>query len=96
MRRLIWPSRTETATVRSPTLSSLVARASPEPRRGQTLGLQHSAGGMARAVGPAIAGVLFGLAVAAPYVLGAVLLVVSVALLPAAMGHDSLSPVTKR
>jgi hypothetical protein len=58
--------------------------------------LQHSAGGLARAVGPAIAGVLFGLAVAAPYVLGAVLLVVSVALVPAAMATESLAPVTKR
>ena len=80
----------------APTLSSLVSRASPEPRRGQTLGLQHSAGGLARAVGPALAGVLFGAAVAAPYVLGAALLVLSVALLPAAMPEKSLAPVTRR
>ena len=55
----------------TPTLSSLVATASTG-RAGAGLGYQQSAGGLARVVGPAVGGVLFGVASWQPYVLSAV------------------------
>jgi multidrug resistance protein len=66
----------------SPTLSALVAGRSGAESRGVTLGFQQSAGGLARSVGPAMAGVLFGWAVPAPYVVGAALVVLALAMLP--------------
>jgi MFS family permease len=66
----------------SPTLSALVAGRSAQDRRGMTLGLQQSAGGLARSVGPVLAGVLFGRSVPAPYLAGAALVVVALAVLP--------------
>jgi multidrug resistance protein len=64
----------------APTLSSLVAvHASPE-RRGESLGLQQSAGGLARSVGPALAGYLFGKSASAPYLVGAVLVLLAILL----------------
>ena len=54
-------------------MSSAVAGRVPAERRGQALGLQQSAGGLARVVGPAAAGVLFGqVGVAVPYLVAAV------------------------
>jgi MFS family permease len=66
----------------APTLSSLVAGRSRRERRGATLGLQQSAGGLARSVGPALAGVLFGRSIPAPYLAGAALVLVALAVLP--------------
>jgi multidrug resistance protein len=66
----------------SPTLSALVAGRSAHERRGLTLGFQQSASALARSVGPAVAGVLFGRSVPAPYLAGAVLVVVALAVLP--------------
>jgi multidrug resistance protein len=66
----------------APTLSALVAGRSPDDRRGLTLGFQQSAGGLARSVGPALAGVLFGRSISAPYLAGAALVVVALAVLP--------------
>ena len=66
----------------SPTLSALVAGRSARDRRGITLGFQQSAGGLARSVGPALAGVLFGRSIPAPYLAGAGLVIVAVAMLP--------------
>jgi MFS family permease len=66
----------------SPTLSALVAGRSGAESRGVTLGFQQSAGGLARSVGPALAGVLFGWTVPAPYVVGAALVVLALAMLP--------------
>ena len=63
----------------APTLSSLISARAPTDRRGQALGVQQSAGGLARSIGPAIGGYLFGQSVPAPYVAGA--LVVAAALL---------------
>ncbi|HEX4819283.1 MAG TPA: MFS transporter [Acidimicrobiales bacterium] len=57
----------------APTLSSQISAAAHRDRRGQALGVQQSAGGLARSIGPALAGVLFGQSVPAPYVVGAVL-----------------------
>ena len=56
----------------APTLSSLISARAPTQRRGQALGVQQSAGGLARSVGPAAAGYLFGTSVATPYAAGAV------------------------
>jgi multidrug resistance protein len=64
----------------APTLSSLVAAHAPPERRGESLGIQQSAGGLARSVGPALAGYLFGRSVSAPYLVGAVLVVVAILL----------------
>jgi DHA1 family tetracycline resistance protein-like MFS transporter len=66
----------------SPTLSALVTGRSAKDRRGLTLGFQQSAGGLARSVGPALAGVLFGRSIPAPYLAGAALVVVALAVLP--------------
>src|SRR5262249_37636822 len=55
----------------APALASLVGRYAGEGRRGETFGLQHAAGGVARSIGPAMGGALFGYAIAGPYVAGA-------------------------
>ena len=57
----------------APTLSSQISVEARHDRRGQALGVQQSAGGLARSIGPALAGYLFGLSVPAPYVVGAVI-----------------------
>jgi DHA1 family tetracycline resistance protein-like MFS transporter len=79
----------------TPTLSSAVSgRAGRE--RGQWLGWQQSAGGLARVVGPVVAGSLFEFTgVGAPYVLGAILAVVALGLLPRSTGSGA-SAVTGR
>lgn len=67
----------------TPTLSSAVSGRAGR-QRGQWLGWQQSAGGLARVVGPIVAGSLFEFTgVGAPYVLGAVLALVALALVPA-------------
>ncbi len=54
----------------------------PEHRRGQALGAQQSAGGLARVVGPIAGGFAFEhIGVGAPYVGGVVLLALAIALL---------------
>jgi len=67
----------------APTLSSLVAGRSDHHRRGANLGVQQAAGGLARSVGPALAGILFGWSVPAPYLAGAVLAGAALVLVPA-------------
>ena len=58
----------------TPTMSTLVAGRAHDARRGRALGFQQSAGALARIVGPAMGGILFEhVGVAAPYVVGAVL-----------------------
>jgi MFS family permease len=64
----------------APTLSSQIAARSPERRRGEVLGIQQSAGGLARTVGPALGGYLFGRSIPAPYLVGAVLVTVAMLL----------------
>jgi MFS transporter, DHA1 family, tetracycline resistance protein len=67
----------------TPIMSSVVAGSVPAGRRGQALGLQQSAGGLARVVGPALAGVLFGqVGVAVPYLVAAALVVIAIGLIP--------------
>jgi len=66
----------------TPTLSSAVAGRAGS-RRGQWLGWQQSAGGVARVIGPAVGGALFQhVGVGAPYVVGAVVVLVALALVP--------------
>ena len=64
----------------APTLSSQISAASHSERRGQALGVQQSAGGLARSVGPALAGYLFGRSVSSPYLVGAALVAVALLL----------------
>jgi multidrug resistance protein len=67
----------------APTLASLVAARVPSRRRGEALGIQQSAGGLARVAGPVLAGLLFEHAgIPAPYVVGAALVAISVAFVP--------------
>ena len=62
-------------------LTSLVAEAAPEERRGEALGYQQSAGALARIVGPVAAGAIFdGIGVGAPYILGGALVLLAVIL----------------
>jgi MFS family permease len=68
-----------------PTLSSAVAGRARTERRATVLGFQQSAGGLARVVGPVLAGVLFQHAgIPAPYAVGAGLALLALALVPAA------------
>jgi dipeptide/tripeptide permease len=61
----------------SPTLSSLLSTHASDDRRGAALGVQQAAGGLARSVGPALAGALFGLSIPLPYLVGAALAVLA-------------------
>ena len=64
-----------------PSLSALVSRLSPADTQGLSLGIFRSLGSAARAAGPILGGALFfGAASEAPYVLGAVLLLLPIAL----------------
>lgn len=64
--------------VLAPTLSSAVAGRAGRDGRGQALGVQQAAGGMARIVGPALGGALFEhVSAAAPYYVGAALVTVA-------------------
>lgn len=66
----------------TPTLSATVAGRVSDDRRGEALGAQQSAGGLARVLGPVAGGFAFEhLGVGAPYVGGVVLLLVGVLLL---------------
>lgn len=72
----------------SPTLSSALAGKVRADRRGGVLGLQQSAGGLARVVGPIVAGLAFGhVGVAVPYVAGAVLMLAAALALVAAQNR---------
>lgn len=65
----------------TPTLSSAVAGMVPE-RAGVALGVQQSAGGLARVVGPAIGGALFAAAIPLPYVVAAGLTLIALPIVP--------------
>ena len=65
----------------TPSLSSTVAGRADRARRGAALGIQQSAGGLARVVGPSVGGALFQHAgVSSPYLAGAALLGLAVVL----------------
>jgi multidrug resistance protein len=66
----------------TPTLASLVAGRVGERRFGEGLGVQQMVGGLARVLGPIAGGVLFQhVAVSAPYVAGAAVITVALAVL---------------
>jgi DHA1 family tetracycline resistance protein-like MFS transporter len=72
----------------TPTLSSAVSGRAGR-QRGQWLGWQQSAGGLARVLGPIVAGSLFEFTgVGAPYVLGAILALVALALIPSGSASE--------
>jgi multidrug resistance protein len=67
----------------TPTLSAAVGARAHADRRGAAYGLQQSAGGLARVVGPALAGLLFqDVGIPAPYLVGAALVVAALSLVP--------------
>jgi DHA1 family tetracycline resistance protein-like MFS transporter len=71
-----------------PTSSSLLSYAAPPDGAGVTLGLARSAGGLARVIGPALAGVLYtGLAAPAPFLASAAITAVAVLLVPPGLGE---------
>ena len=73
--------------------SALAGRAEPG-RRGEVLGAQQSAGGLARVVGPTLGGVLFGrVAAGAPYAVGAGLMALALLLLLGSMPQPAGDPV---
>jgi len=77
----------------TPTLSSAVAGQVDQRARGEVLGVQQAAGGLARVVGPATGGVLFGaVGAGAPYAIGAVLVAVAALALAAARANVAASP----
>ncbi|HEY4376967.1 MAG TPA: MFS transporter [Acidimicrobiales bacterium] len=66
----------------TPTMSSAVAGQTEPSQRGRVLGYQQSAGSLARAVGPAAAGILYSVGIPVPYVVGAVVVAIAVSLVP--------------
>jgi MFS family permease len=76
----------------TPTLSSAIAGRAGR-QTGQWLGWQQSAGGLARVIGPIVAGSLFQfMGVGTPYALGAALALLALLLLPS--GSKRAKPVT--
>src|SRR3954454_4799782 len=63
-----------------PTLSSQIPARSPQRLRGELLGIQKSSCGLARTIGPALGGYLFGRSIPAPYLVGAALVTVAMLL----------------
>ncbi len=67
----------------TPTLTSAVAGLARRERRGTVLGIQQSAGGLARVIGPSAAGALFQhVSNSSPYLVGAALVVVALVIVP--------------
>ncbi|MCA1683718.1 MAG: MFS transporter, partial [Actinobacteria bacterium] len=67
----------------TPSLTAAVAGGAAANRRGGVLGLQQSAGGLARVVGPLAGGLAFEhLGVPSPYLLGAAVMVLCIVLVP--------------
>jgi fucose permease len=69
------------------TMSSALAGRADPARRGEVLGAQQSAGGLARVIGPVLGGALFQrVGVGAPYFAGAAVMAVVLLLVQVAMG----------
>jgi multidrug resistance protein len=78
----------------TPTMSSAVAAQAGPADRGRLLGYQQSAGALARALGPAAAGALYGrVGIPAPYLFGAALVAVAFALVPRPAAVVPVAPV---
>ena len=64
----------------SPSITSLLSQVADKKEQGQVLGLNQSFGSLARVVGPAIGGLLYGLNFHSPYIMGAFLMVIGLLL----------------
>jgi predicted MFS family arabinose efflux permease len=61
-----------------PSLSSLASRGAPDEQRGATMGIFHSAGSLARVIGPPTAGLLYDrLGISSPFWMGAMILLLA-------------------
>ena len=74
----------------TPTLASAIAGSAAPGTSGVALGVQQSAGGLARVVGPAAGGALFAIGLPVPYVVAAGLTLAALPIVPgeAAFGAD--------
>jgi multidrug resistance protein len=72
----------------TPTLASAIAGSARPGMSGAALGVQQSAGGLARVVGPAVGGVLFAIGIPVPYVVAAALTLIALPIVPAAVRLD--------
>ncbi len=72
----------------TPTLASAIAGSAERGMSGAALGVQQSAGGLARVVGPAVGGALFAVGLPVPYVVAAGLTLVALPIVPAAVGVE--------
>jgi MFS family permease len=72
----------------TPTLASAIAGSAERGRSGAALGVQQSAGGLARVVGPALGGALFVVGLGVPYVVAAALTLVALPIVPSAVGSE--------
>ena len=66
----------------TPALASAIAGSAEPGRSGAALGVQQSAGGLARVVGPAMGGALFAIELAVPYVVAAGLTLAALPIVP--------------
>ena len=73
----------------TPTLASAIAGSAKPGMSGAALGVQQSAGGLARVVGPAVGGALFAVGLPVPYVVAAGLTLVALPIVPAGVGIDT-------
>ena len=72
----------------TPTLASAIAGSAERGTSGAALGVQQSAGGLARVVGPAVGGALFAIGLPVPYVVAAALTLVAFPIVPSAVRRD--------
>lgn len=73
----------------TPALASAIAGSAEPGMSGVALGVQQSAGGLARVVGPAVGGLLFAIGLPVPYVVAAALTLIALPIVPAAVAVDS-------
>ena len=69
----------------TPALASAIAGSAEPGMSGTALGVQQSAGGLARVVGPAAGGALFAIGLPVPYVVAAALTVIALPIVPSAV-----------
>ena len=63
----------------SPSVTSLLSQVADKKEQGRVLGMNQSFGSLARVVGPVIGGLLYGLNYHSPYIMGAFLMVIALA-----------------
>lgn len=75
----------------TPTLASAIAGSATPGMSGAALGVQQSAGGLARVVGPAMGGALFAIGLPVPYVVAAGLTLAALPIVPSDTGKESVA-----